>query len=44
MLRRADGNFTGMLVYDSFSCSSGLLLLFVVLFLFFTKISGIPDR
>lgn len=37
--------FTGMLVYDSFSVFiRAALLLFVVLFLFFTKISGIPDH
>jgi NADH-quinone oxidoreductase subunit N len=37
--------FTGMLVYDSFSVFiRAALLLFGVLFLFFTKISGIPDH
>src|SRR4051812_45263644 len=37
--------FTGMLVYDSFSIFiRSALLLFAVLFLFFTKISGIPDH
>ena len=37
--------FTGMLVYDSFSAFiRAALLLFAVLFLFFTKISGIPDH
>jgi NADH-quinone oxidoreductase subunit N len=37
--------FTGMLVYDSFSVFiRAALLLFVVLFLVFTKISGIPDH
>lgn len=37
--------FTGMLVYDTFSVFvRSLLLLFVVLFAFFTRLSGIPDR
>jgi NADH-quinone oxidoreductase subunit N len=37
--------FTGMLVYDSFSVFlRSLLLLFVVLFVVFTRLSGIPDR
>ncbi|MCA9173871.1 MAG: NADH-quinone oxidoreductase subunit N [Planctomycetales bacterium] len=37
--------FTGMLVYDSFSVFfRAVLLLFLVLFLIFTRLSGIPDR
>jgi len=37
--------FTGMLVYDGFSVfMRGLLLAFLVLFIIFTSISGIPDR
>ncbi|MEQ8788194.1 MAG: NADH-quinone oxidoreductase subunit N [Pirellulaceae bacterium] len=37
--------FTGMLVYDTFTVfMRALLLLFVVLFLVFTKLSGIPDK
>ncbi len=37
--------FTGMLVYDSFSIYfRTILLLFAVLFVIFTKLSGIPDR
>jgi NADH-quinone oxidoreductase subunit N len=37
--------FTGMLVYDSFSIYfRSILLLFAVLFVLFTKLSGIPDR
>jgi NADH-quinone oxidoreductase subunit N len=37
--------FTGMLVYDSFTIYMRLVLLgFAVLFLIFTKLSGIPDR
>ena len=37
--------FTGMLVYDGFSVfMRGLLLGFLVLFIVFTAISGIPDR
>ncbi len=37
--------FTGMLVYDTFSVYlRSVLLLFVVLFVIFTRISGIPDR
>jgi NADH-quinone oxidoreductase subunit N len=37
--------FTGMLVYDGFSVfMRGLLLAFLVLFIVFTAISGIPDR
>jgi len=37
--------FTGMLVYDSFSIfMRTLLLVFAVLFVVFTKLSGIPDR
>ncbi|MFP6604289.1 MAG: proton-conducting transporter membrane subunit, partial [Pirellulaceae bacterium] len=37
--------FTGMLVYDSFTIYMRLVLLgFAVLFVIFTKISGIPDR
>jgi NADH-quinone oxidoreductase subunit N len=37
--------FTGMLVYDSFSVYlRSVLLLFVVLFVVFTRITGIPDR
>jgi NADH-quinone oxidoreductase subunit N len=37
--------FTGMLVYDTFTVFiRSLLLLFVVLFIVFTKLSGIPDR
>jgi NADH-quinone oxidoreductase subunit N len=37
--------FTGMLVYDSFSIYfRAILLLFAVLFVIFTKLSGIPDR
>jgi NADH-quinone oxidoreductase subunit N len=37
--------FTGMLVYDCFSVYlRSVLLLFVVLFVVFTRITGIPDR
>jgi len=37
--------FTGMLVYDSFSIYfRSILLFFAVLFVLFTKLSGIPDR
>src|SRR5262252_4437329 len=37
--------FTGMLVYDAFSIYfRAILLLFAVLFVIFTKLSGIPDR
>ena len=37
--------FTGMLVYDSFTVFMRIvLLLFLVLFTVFTKLSGIPDR
>jgi NADH-quinone oxidoreductase subunit N len=37
--------FTGMLVYDSFSIYfRSILLFFAVLFVVFTKLSGIPDR
>ena len=37
--------FTGMLVHDGFSIFfRALLLLFLVLFLVFTRITGIPDR
>ncbi len=37
--------FTGMLVYDSFSIYfRAILLLFAVLFVILTKLSGIPDR
>lgn len=37
--------FTGLLVYDSFTLYfRALLLFFAVLFLIFTKLSGIPDR
>jgi NADH-quinone oxidoreductase subunit N len=37
--------FTGMLVYDEFSVFfRSLLFLFVLLFIIFTQISGIPDR
>ncbi|HZZ28581.1 MAG TPA: NADH-quinone oxidoreductase subunit N [Pirellulales bacterium] len=37
--------FTGMLVYDSFAVYfRSILLLFAVLFVIFTKLSGIPDR
>ena len=37
--------FTGMLVYDSFSIfMRSILLLFVFLFAFLTKLTGIPDR
>lgn len=37
--------FTGMLVYDTFSVYvRAILLLFMVLFLIFTKLSGIPDH
>jgi NADH-quinone oxidoreductase subunit N len=37
--------FTGMLVYDSFAVYfRSILLLFAVLFVLFTKLSGIPDR
>jgi NADH-quinone oxidoreductase subunit N len=37
--------FTGMLVYDSFSIYfRSILLFFGVLFVIFTKLSGIPDR
>ncbi|MCH5375261.1 MAG: NADH-quinone oxidoreductase subunit N [Planctomycetes bacterium] len=37
--------FTGMLVYDSFSIyMRTIILLFAVLFVAFTKLSGIPDR
>ena len=36
--------FTGMLVYDSFTIYfRGILLLFAVLFVVFTRLSGIPD-
>jgi NADH-quinone oxidoreductase subunit N len=37
--------FTGMLVYDSFTIYfRAILLLFAVLFVIFTRISGIPDK
>jgi NADH-quinone oxidoreductase subunit N len=37
--------FTGMLVYDTFSVYvRSILLVFAVLFVIFTKLSGIPDR
>jgi NADH-quinone oxidoreductase subunit N len=37
--------FTGMLVYDTFTVfMRAVLLLFAVLFCFFTKLSGIPDK
>jgi NADH-quinone oxidoreductase subunit N len=37
--------FTGMLVYDSFTIYfRSILLLFAVLFVIFTRLSGIPDR
>lgn len=37
--------FTGMLVYDTFTVYiRSLLLLFLVLFVIFTKLSGIPDQ
>ena len=37
--------FTGMLVYDTFTVfMRALLLLFVVLFVIFTRLTGIPDR
>jgi NADH-quinone oxidoreductase subunit N len=37
--------FTGMLVYDSFTVFfRAVLLFFLVLFVIFTKLSGIPDR
>jgi NADH-quinone oxidoreductase subunit N len=37
--------FTGMLVYDGFTVYvRALLILFLVLFVIFTKLSGIPDR
>ncbi|HTQ38675.1 MAG TPA: NADH-quinone oxidoreductase subunit N [Pirellulales bacterium] len=37
--------FTGMLVYDSFSIYfRSILLFFALLFVVFTKLSGIPDR
>ena len=37
--------FTGLLVYDSFTVYfRTLLLFFAVLFAFFTRISGVPDR
>ena len=37
--------FTGMLVYDTFSVYiRSMLLLFLVLFIVFTKLSGIPDQ
>jgi NADH-quinone oxidoreductase subunit N len=37
--------FTGMLVYDSFTIYfRGILLLFAVLFVVFTRLSGIPER
>ena len=37
--------FTGMLVYDAFSVyMRSLLLLFAVLFIIFTKLSGVPRR
>jgi NADH-quinone oxidoreductase subunit N len=37
--------FTGMLVYDTFSVFvRSALLLFLVLFVVFTKLSGLPDR
>jgi NADH-quinone oxidoreductase subunit N len=43
-LRRTE-LFTGMLVYDSFSIYfRSILLLFAVLFVIFTKLSGMPDR
>lgn len=37
--------FTGMLVYDGFTVFiRSMLLIFVILFIIFTKLSGIPDR
>jgi NADH-quinone oxidoreductase subunit N len=37
--------FTGMLVYDSFTVfMRSVLLVFLVLFVIFTKLSGVPDR
>src|SRR4051812_34575729 len=37
--------FTGLVVYDSFTVYfRSILLLFAVLFVIFTKLSGIPDR
>ncbi len=37
--------FTGMLVYDGFTVfMRAILLMFMVLFIIFTKLSGIPDR
>jgi len=40
-----DEIFTGMLVYDSFTVFfRALLLFFVLLFVIFTRLSGIPDR
>ncbi|MCE9547341.1 MAG: NADH-quinone oxidoreductase subunit N [Planctomycetia bacterium] len=37
--------FTGMLVYDNFTIFfRGLLLVFAILFILFTQVSGIPDR
>ncbi len=37
--------FTGMLAYDSFTLYfRALLMFFAVVFLFFTRLSGIPDR
>jgi NADH-quinone oxidoreductase subunit N len=37
--------FTGMLVYDTFTVfMRAILLLFAVLFVLFTKLSGIPDK
>jgi NADH-quinone oxidoreductase subunit N len=37
--------FTGMLVYDAFSVYvRGFLMLFAVLFVIFTRVSGVPDR
>lgn len=37
--------FTGMLVYDGFTVfMRAILVLFLVLFIVFTKLSGIPDR
>jgi NADH-quinone oxidoreductase subunit N len=39
------GVFTGMLVYDGFTVfMRALLLVFVVLFAIFTRLTGIPDR
>lgn len=47
-LHLADGRvelFTGMLVYDGFTVYvRALLLVFLILFVIFTKLSGIPDR